>query len=312
MFLFILFVVEVNSYRYSWTLDKINQLSHIPDFFINYKNSDQKISTNVYVVDSGLVDSKYFYDNIYTEINMINLIKEDQMGHGTFVTSQISSKYYGVTSNVNITSIKVFGGIDEPSSSEELINALKYIRDDCKKTTNNCVINLSLGLDERHEETDDLLEQLYNENILIVAAAGNDNKNCSLFTPSHLPFLFIVGSNNYLDIKSSFSNYGDCVDIYTYGEMVPGIGLTDKTSIRSGTSMATPIITGYISDYWNTYPDLKNTEIQQKFMDNFSTYKYGYQMFTLKNSYKNDLILLAFAQVFFYFFITLIIVCKKC
>lgn len=303
----IFFVTCVTSYKYSWTLDKLNSLSHIPDFFISYRNDKTvKITSNVYVVDSGISYSKDFYDNIYTEENMINDVKEDQMGHGTFVTSQISSKYYGVTSNVNITSIKVFGKEDDPSSSKELIDALNYIRTDCKKTTNNCVINLSLGLDNKHKETDDLLEVLHNENMLIIAAAGNDNQNCYKFTPSHLPFLLVVGSINYLDIKSSFTNYGDCVDIYTYGELVPGITLNDKTSISSGTSMAAPIITGYIADYWNNYPELTNKQIQEKFLQNYSVNKYGNNMFVLKNSYLNDFVVIFFSIIIIGLFYSLL------
>lgn len=295
MIIFIIFLItNVASYKYSWTLDKLNTISHIPDFFINYKNNEnQKISTNVYVVDSGIIKSKYFYNNIYKSISVYpsNVLK-DEIGHGTFVTSQISSKYYGVTKNVNITTIKVFGKPTEPSTSKELYDALKYIREDCKHTTNNCVINLSLGLNDRYSYIDELLENMHNENILIVAAAGNSNTNCNEFTPSHLPFLIIVGSINYLDIKSSFSNYGQCVDIYTYGEIVPGISY-NKTAIKSGTSMSAPIITGYIADYWNYYPNLKNKELQEQFLNKFSLNKYGYRIFILKNSYTNDIILIS-------------------
>lgn len=306
----IFFVSFVNSYQYSWTLDKINSLSHVPDFIIDYKNEDIKVNTNVYVVDSGIIESDNFYNNIYQKINFYNDIDEDQMGHGTFVASQISSKKYGVTKNVNMTIIKVFGGKTDLSLSSHLEDALQFIEKDCKTTTNNCVINLSLGLSERHEPTDNLLEKLHNQNILIVASAGNDGKNCKDFTPSHLPFLLVVGSNNYLDIISSYSNYGECVDIYTYGELVAGISSKNKLSIRSGTSMSAPIITGYISDYWNKYPTLTNNEIQEKFLKEYSTNKYKYKLFTIKNSYFNDMIVIFFYQIIFGILYSLILFLK--
>lgn len=314
MITLIFFVVAVNSYRYSWTLDKLNQLSHIPDFLIKYKEDNELTTvTNVYVIDSGIVESKYFYDNIYTQVNKYSefSVLYDEQGHGTFVTSQISSKYYGITKNVNITSIKVFGAKDDPSSSRELIEALKYVREDCKNTKNNCIINLSIGLSEKHDDTDNLLEEMHDENILIIAAAGNDNKNCNEFTPSHLPFLIIVGSMNYMDIRSSFSNYGNCVDVYTYGEMVPGIALDgNSTSIKSGTSFAAPIITGYISDYWAYYPKLTNQEIQKQFLNNYSVTKYGYRMLVLKNSLLNDLIVILIMNMTCLLYL-LIYLCKK-
>lgn len=310
MIFLIFFIITVNSFKYSWTLDKLNQISHIPDFYSEYKNDQhERINTNVYVIDSGIINSKYFYDNIYQQKNLINNITKDQIGHGTFVTSQISSKYYGVTKNVNITSIKIFGAEDEKSSSQYLIDALKYVQTDCNNTNNNCVINLSLGLNIRHEPTDKLLETMHDDNFLIIVAAGNDNTDCQNFTPSHLPFLFVVGSFNYLDMRSSFSNYGKCVDIYTYGELVPGIGLNDEITIMSGTSMAAPIMTGYMADYWNLYPNLRNEEIQKKFLDDYSVDRYGYRMFILKNSFFNDVIfiwIINFLSVFLFTLIHLI------
>lgn len=296
----------MNVYSYSWSLDRLNQISIIPDFLIDYKDKEHvKIRTNVYVIDSGIKKTNDFYDNIYKNLNFIDHIEEDEIGHGSFVTSQISSKKYGVTKNVNITTIKVFSK-HILSTSDHLISALKYTRDDCKKTKNNCVINLSLGLNQ-NDEIDYLLKEMHDENFLIIGAAGNSNRDCKYYTPSNLDFLFIVGSINYLNIKSSFSNYGNCVDIYTYGEMVIGVGLNGYT-INSGTSMAAPIMTGYMANYWNLYPFLTNKQIQKKFMDDYSVKNYGYQMFTLKNSIKNDIIKIITLNIFLFIIFSIILI----
>lgn len=298
--IFLIFFINVALSKYNWPIDKLNQMLHIPDFYFNtYKNDDIKINTNVYIIDSGISNSNDFYDNIYQKINLVNNQVYDQLGHGTFVTGQISSKTYGIIKNINITIIKIFTDNESNTDYTILKDALLFVKDDCETTTNNCIINLSLGLNERNDIIDNLLELLHNQNILIIAAAGNENMNCNHFTPSHLPFLFVVGSLNYLDMKSGFSNYGSCVDIYTYGEMIPGIGLNDQMTIMSGTSMSTPILTGYISHFWNLNPNLSNIDIQQKIIDDYSTSNYGYRKFILKKEYKNDIVTIAITNLIF-------------
>ena len=169
---FLLFFVKLVDSKYSWTLDRINQYSFFPDFQVENYNSNNN-AIDIYVVDSGLNNKKYFYDNIVEKKNFINTIEEDENGHGTFVTSLISSKYYGVTNNVKIHSLKVFG-LEGSTNTEYVINSLKYIRNKCK-TLNKCVVNLSLGMSDRVDDVDNLLEKMHDENILIVAAAGNDS-----------------------------------------------------------------------------------------------------------------------------------------
>lgn len=62
------------------------------------------------------------------------------------------------------------------------------------------------------------VESLYNANLFVVTAAGNSNKDACSGSPSSSEHSFTVGSSNIKDFRSSFSEYGDCVDTFAPGE----------------------------------------------------------------------------------------------
>src|SRR4030095_13256016 len=77
-------------------------------------------------------------------------------------------------------------------------------------------------------------------------AAGNDNADACNTSPARTPTALTVGATTSGDVRASFSNYGSCVDI-----SAPGVGITSAwnssntaTNTISGTSMATPHVTG--------------------------------------------------------------------
>lgn len=310
MLFYIIILIKITQAKYSWTLDRINQYTFSPDFIIeNYNNNERNI--DVYIVDSGITKKKDFYDNIVEIKNFANDIDNDENGHGTFVTSLVSSKYYGVTNGVNIHSLKVFG--KEGSTPTNIIyDSLIYIREKCKNAKNNCVINLSLGMDQKINQIDNLLKEMYNENILIVASAGNSDENCKDFSPANLEELLVVGSIDYMNYKSSFSNYGDCVDIYTYGELVPGLGILNGVNIMSGTSMSTPIITGYISNYWSINSNMTNKEVIKNFLNEYS-YKFNHlNIFKIKTNFLNDIIFILIINISLLPFYIIFYILFKC
>ena len=238
-------LLSVNA-DYSWSLDRINQKYLIPDF--HFFNTNYGYNTTVYVIDSGFTNNTLFYDNIILTESFIDDNSTDTLGHGTHVISLISSKDYGVSKNVDIVSLKVFNDTHN-TTALDLVNALNFSQDHCMNHSNKCIINLSLGLTTIVEEVDDLLNDIYNDNFIIVVAAGNDDINSCLKSPSHLDFVITVGSINYFDFKSSFSNYGSCVDLYTYGELIPGLNLNNN------------ILESLPDNFCSIYPNLQSFQV---------------------------------------------------
>lgn len=83
-------------------------------------------------------------------------------------------------------------------------------------------------------------------NIPVVVAAGNDNTDACKGAPASEPMAYTVGSTTTSDSRSSFSNYGSCVDIFAPGSNIKSTWIGGTTSSRtiSGTSMACPHVSG--------------------------------------------------------------------
>merc|ERR1719433_1213929 len=82
--------------------------------------------------------------------------------------------------------------------------------------------------------------------VTVVVAAGNSNSDACNFSPAFVPSAVTVGSTDSTDSRSSFSNYGTCVDIWGPGSSVLSAGHTSDsaTATLSGTSMACPHVSG--------------------------------------------------------------------
>jgi len=80
-------------------------------------------------------------------------------------------------------------------------------------------------------------------------AAGNDNGNACNSSPARVTTAVTVGATTNTDARSSFSNYGTCVDIFAPGSSITSdwIGSNTATNTISGTSMATPHVAGVLA-----------------------------------------------------------------
>ena len=77
-------------------------------------------------------------------------------------------------------------------------------------------------------------------------AAGNESANACNGSPARVGAALTVGSTTSTDARSSFSNYGSCVDLFAPGSSITSAWYTSDTATNtiSGTSMATPHVAG--------------------------------------------------------------------
>lgn len=203
-----------------------------------------------------------------------------QDDHGTHVSGTIGAVggngkgVAGVNWNVTIISAKFLGR--RGGTTANAILAVDYITD--LKTSHNLNIvatNNSWGGGGFSQGLQDAIERANAANILFVAAAGNggsdgvgDDNDAIANYPSNYPNdnVIAVASITSSGAKSSFSNYGATnVDLGAPGS---GIYSTLPNSAGnnygsySGTSMATPHVTGACALYASTHPG--NTAAQIK------------------------------------------------
>jgi subtilisin family serine protease len=80
----------------------------------------------------------------------------------------------------------------------------------------------------------------------VVVAAGNSNKDACNYSPAGVPAAITVAASDSQDKRASFSNYGECIDIYGPGVQINSTHhKSDSATYKmSGTSMACPHVAG--------------------------------------------------------------------
>ena len=112
------------------------------------------------------------------------------------------------------------------------------------------VINLSVGSPSRSKVLQEVIKNATANGVLVAAAAGNSNSLVAEYpaagngVAASADGLVAVTSVNMYDQKSAFANYGPWVDIAAPGESIRSAFPVSKYAYWSGTSMATPFVSG--------------------------------------------------------------------
>ena len=116
------------------------------------------------------------------------------------------------------------------------------------KPSTPMVINMSLG-GGYSSLVNNAVADAVAAGIIVVVAAGNEYTLASSKSPASAPDAITVGSSMSNDNISSFSNYGDAVDIFAPGSSIKSTTYGGGTGTMSGTSMASPHVAGIAAGY---------------------------------------------------------------
>ena len=253
----------------TWGLDRIDQRSRPLNgtYVYDYTGS----GVRAYVIDSGILGSHTQFSGRmlsgYTAIND-GRGTSDCNGHGTHVAGTIGGTTHGVAKSVRLVPVRVFG-CTGGSSNSTIIAGIDWVRANHVKPA---VANMSLG-GPASSATDTATNNLINAGVTVVVAAGNNNANACNYSPARVANAITVGSTTSTDARSSFSNFGSCVNIFAPGTSITSAWhtSTSATNTISGTSMASPHVAGVAALYLGRFPSSSPATVRNWIYSNATT-----------------------------------------
>ncbi len=180
-------------------------------------------------------------------------VPDDLVGHGTHVAGIIASQGrkmpVGVAPKCQVIPVKVLGALKDNGQIvgagliDDIDAGIKYAVDQGAD-----VINMSLGI--KHQggglPHKDIIAYALDSGVSVVAASGNDGTNDKYY-PGALKGVIAVGASDFVGHIAPFSTFGGHVSVTAPGVNVYSTFLNNGYAMSSGTSQASPFVSGAIA-----------------------------------------------------------------
>ena len=235
---------EISASQVPWGLDRMDQ-RYLP---LNGSFSPGRTGrgVRVYVIDSGISPHLDFGWRLASGYSAIvdDQGTRDCNGHGTHVAGIIGGYTYGVADGVTLVPVRVLDCKGKGSISV-LLDGLQWVMIDRYFYGRPSVANMSFT-GNASTALDNAITSMLNLGITTVAAAGNGGDDACRYSPARVSRVITVGATTSIDERTSWSNYGMCVDLFAPGTDIVSTSNASPygTQTMSGTSQAAPFVTG--------------------------------------------------------------------
>ncbi len=253
-------------------LDEANELVSAPSGRQQYNVTGTNVT--VAVVDSGVDNSHpMLEDAVVDEADMVEHdgVAQDTVGHGTHVAGIVAgrsvngSNITGIAPNASIMDVRVG---DYYLTESDIIEGVEYA------VTNDAdIISMSLGgSPSTNDPLVDAVQNASDNGVTVVVAAGNDGSygRETIGSPGVAPEVITVGASDKSDRLAYFSSRGPTsLQHYVKPDLVaPGVDIESAaqgrngTTTMSGTSMATPAVSGAAALLIAEHPDWNQSQVR--------------------------------------------------
>ena len=236
----------------SWGLDRIDAgTGATVTLDSSYHYTATGAGVTAYIIDTGIqLTNGDFTGRVTTgEDEIDGGPADDCNGHGTHVAGTVGGTTYGVAKQVNLVAVRVLDCSGSGSTSG-VIAGVDWVTNN---HTGPSVANMSLG-GSASSALDTAVANSISSGVTYSVAAGNGNQagvpqDACKSSPARVPAALTVGATDTKDQATSWSNYGSCVDLFAPGLNIVSDWYNAPSNTISGTSMATPHVTGVAALY---------------------------------------------------------------
>ncbi len=214
---------------------------------------------------------------------------EDVPEHGTLiagVASAVTDNGIGIAGigfkskimAVKVAQKNITDQTPGPTYGEQLIaygfEGIKYAADNGAK-----VINCSWGGSGYSQAEQDVINYAVSKGSLVVVAAGNDNTDAYEY-PAAYANVLSVGATDNQDVRASYSDYGNYVDLCAPGNGIYSTWQPNSYLSASGTSLSTPQVSGLAALVFAQFPNYTPLQVAQQIRvncDNIDSGNPGYK-----------------------------------
>ena len=270
----------------------------------SFTNRSERVNADVAILDTG-VDRNHPDLNVVGGYNCTSSNRnrwDDNNGHGTHVAGIVGALdnnigVVGVAPGVRLWSVKVLDGNGNGFVSW-LVCGIDWVtaqRDRGRAKFEVANMSISFGIGPSPDSTcangEDVIHQALCRSVAkgtaYAVAAGNNSHNARRNRPAAYEEVITVSAMADYDGKgggkgkpsdscpsryepddsfTNFSNYGSDIDLIAPGRCVLSTYMGKRYAFMSGTSMATPHVTGAVALYRAMYPNAKPAQVKRALM----------------------------------------------